>query len=120
MKLPAVFCRFSLVALVALPVAALAQDLEPLPEPPPMPEAMTPEQLLSAPAPAADAAVAAGEEGGTRFDEYSYQNHVYMVRVTPPSGTSYYLLDQQSDGRLGRYQGKTPMLSVPMWNLHSW
>ncbi|MBQ1658126.1 MAG: DUF2782 domain-containing protein [Rhodocyclaceae bacterium] len=118
MKLPAVFCRFSLVALAALPAAALAQDLEPLPEPPPMPEAMTPEQAITA----APAPVAAGEEapGGTRFDEYSYQNHVYMVRVTPPSGTSYYLLDQQSDGRLGRYQGKTPMLSVPMWNLHSW
>lgn len=120
MNLPAVFRRFSLAALAVLPVCALAQDLEPLPEPPPMPEAMTPEQFLNAPAaPAADA-VASEAESGTRFDEYSYQNHVYMVRVTPSTGTSYYLLDQQSDGRLGRYQGKTPMLSVPMWNLHSW
>lgn len=103
-------------ALCGLAVAAqAAPQLEPVPEPPPMPEQVSPEEAIVEPT-----VKSSEREDGSRFDEYSYQNHVYMVKVTPKHGDPYYLVDQQGDGNLVKYQGKTPMLSVPMWMLHRW
>ena len=44
---------------------------------------------------------------------------LYMVKVTPPHGVPYYLVDNKGDGVMVR-QGASTHLSVPMWVLKSW
>lgn len=44
---------------------------------------------------------------------------LYMVKVTPPHGVPYYLIDKEGNGQMVRHDG-TPELAVPMWVIKSW
>jgi hypothetical protein len=45
---------------------------------------------------------------------------LYMIKVTPPHGTPYYLVDPKGDGGFVRQDlGGERSLSVPMWVIHS-
>lgn len=106
--------RRTLIALlltVAAPAAFAQQPpkLEPLPEPPPMP--------------AGDAAlepdVTIVKRGEDTVQEYRIRGKLYMLKVTPPHGTPYYLIDQEGHGVMTR-QDVLPTLAVPMWVVKSW
>lgn len=105
--------RRTLIALLLAAAApAFAQqpaNLEPIPEPPPMPaEGATDEPEVTI--------VKRGEDTVT---EYRVRGKLYMVKVTPPHGVPYYLVDKEGNGQMVRHDG-TPDLAVPMWVIKSW
>ena len=74
------FTRFLLVAVLALPMAVLAQDppeLEPLPEPPPPPPG------LQADDPAAEPDITIMKKGEDTVEEYRINGELYMMKITP-------------------------------------
>lgn len=56
------------------------------------------------------------KDGENQLEEYSINGEVYMVKVTPPSGKSYYL---HKDDRNGTWINDGPVapVSVPHWIL---
>jgi hypothetical protein len=52
--------------------------------------------------------------------EYRVKGQLYMAKVVPASGPSYYLLDTDGDGILDVQRSGTPDLAVPQWLLFSW
>jgi len=55
------------------------------------------------------------KEGGDRVEEYRIKGRLYMIRVTPPHGRPYYLIDTRGDGQLRRFDELSPDLLVPLW-----
>jgi hypothetical protein len=52
--------------------------------------------------------------------EYRVKGEVYMVRVDPIVGPSYYLMDLDGDGVLDPVDQRPDNLAVPQWLLFSW
>ena len=94
-----------LLLALALPASAqMLPQLEPLPEPPPPPgmmEGFEPEVTIL-------------QRDGDTVEEYRINGRLYMVRVTPPHGVPYYLIDEKGDGVMVRWQQATPSLSEQM------
>lgn len=101
----------ALLALcVALPVAAQNKPpkLEPLPEPPPPPPGYEPD-------PALEPQVTIKKRGEDKVEEYRVRGKLYMVKVTPPHGKPYYLIDSRGDGTFTRQESLDSGLRVPLW-----
>lgn len=101
---------FVLSALFALTVAAqnLPPKLEPIPEPPPPPPGVVDEAL--------EPQVTISKRGEDKVEEYRMNGKLYMVKVTPPHGVSYYLIDNRGDGSWVRQDAANGSgLRVPMW-----
>jgi len=98
-----------LAMLLALPVAAqqAPADLQPLPEPPPPPPGVVDESL--------EPQVTIIKRGEDRVEEYRMHGKLYMLKVTPPHGVPYYLIDEKGDGRMSRQDSLDSGLRVPMW-----
>ena len=47
--------------------------------------------------------------------EYRVNGKLYMLKVTPPHGVPYYLIDEKGDGRMSRQDPLDSGLRVPMW-----
>ncbi len=107
--------RKLLILALACALPAFAQqrsDLQPLPEPPPPPPGMTDDAF--------EPQVTIVRRGEDTVEEYRIRGRLYMVKVTPPHGTPYYLVDPQGDGNFVRHHDAAPTLSVPMWVIRSW
>lgn len=102
-----------LVLLAALPVWA-QNDLQPLPAVPPPPPGM--EAFDAALEPQVTIVKAESE---TR-EEFRIKGKLYMIKVTPAVGPSYYLVDNQGDGNFIEADIPHPTVKPPMWILHSW
>ena len=107
--------RRTLIALLlAAAVPAFAQQqppgLEPIPEPPPMP---------AEDAAADEPEVTIVKRGEDTVAEYRLHGKLYMVKVTPPHGVPYYLIDKEGKGQMVR-EDSLPNLAVPMWVIKSW
>lgn len=89
-----------------------APQLEPLPDIPPPPGMAEDDSL--------EPEVTIVQRGDDTVEEYRVRGRLYMMKVTPPHGVPYYLIDQKGDGVMVRQSDATPNLSVPMWVLHSW
>ncbi len=107
--------RKILVALLlACACAASAQspqrppNLQPIPEPPPPPPGMELD-------PALEPQVTIIKRGTDTVEEYRIGGRLYMVKVTPPHGTPYYLIDHRGDGNFARQDSFDTGLRVPMW-----
>jgi hypothetical protein len=99
----------SLLLAAALPaVAQTPPRLEPLPAPPPPPPGMTDEDgpRVNIPVQRED-----------RVEEVRQNGRVVMIKVTPPNGTPYYLVDTSGNGTWMRRDGLDTGLSVPMWTI---
>lgn len=106
----ALFCgAFVLVAAAQQRPA----DLQPLPEPPPMPSGIVDPSL--------DPQVTILKQGEDRVEEYRVNGKLYMVKVTPPHGKPYYLVDRKGDGSFAREETGVgdKGISVPMWVIHT-
>lgn len=101
-----------LVLCIALPVAAQKPPpkLEPLPEPPPPPPGYEPDESL-------EPQVTIRKRGEDKVEEYRLHGRLYMVKVTPPHGKPYYLIDRRGDGTFSRQESLDSGLRVPMWVL---
>lgn len=98
-----------LFAVVALNVAAQNRPpkLEPLPEAPPPPPGVLNEAL--------EPQVTITKRGEDKVEEFRMEGKLYMMKVTPPHGVPYYLLDHSGDGQWVRQDSKDAGLRVPMW-----
>lgn len=98
-----------LLSAVALNVAAQTRPpkLEPLPEPPPPPAGSLNESL--------EPQVTIIKRGADKVEEFRIGGKLYMLKVTPPHGVSYYLVDNTGDGTWIRQDSRDSGLRVPMW-----
>ncbi len=98
---------------IALPLAAQQPPkLEPLPEPPPPPPGLALD-------PALEPQVTITRRGEDKVEEFRVNGQLYAVRVTPPHGVSYWLMDATGDGIMMRRDGLDTGLRVPQWVIHS-
>ncbi|OGA06926.1 MAG: hypothetical protein A3D95_16065 [Betaproteobacteria bacterium RIFCSPHIGHO2_12_FULL_69_13] len=102
--------RLLVLALAIVASGALAQQqrppkLEPLPEPPPPPAISGPDEpRVRIPVP----------EGAT-VEEVRQGGRVVMLKVTPPGGKPFYLVDTSGNGVWMRRDSLEGGVGVPMW-----
>jgi hypothetical protein len=102
------------LALAPLALAEEApQQLEAVPEPPPLPEKMQSGEVLEP-----DVTIIESDE--QKIEEYSVNGHVYMVKITPKGGAPYYLVDMDGDGDLEYHRSDLDSMNVQQWRLFSW
>jgi hypothetical protein len=99
-------------AAAATKTPAQLPELQPIPEPPPMPAGTVdvdqqPEITIF-------------QRGEDKVEEYRLSGKLYMVKVTPPHGTPYYLVDEKGDGVMARKDTLTSGTRPPMWVIKRW
>lgn len=100
-----------LTLAVALPVlAALPEGLQPVPDVPPPPMAADADL---------EPQVTIKQRGGDKVEEYRIDGKLYMIKVTPPHGVPYYLVDDIGNGVLVKRDGIGANVKPPMWVIHS-
>ena len=107
--------RVLFLLLFGAAASALAQQqrppkLEPLPEPPPPP-------LIRDGADEPRIRIAPQE--GDRVEEVRDGGRVVMIKVTPPNGIPYYLLDATGNGHWTRRETLDTGNRVPMWQIRT-
>ena len=106
--------RRTLIALLLATAApAFAQqpaNLEPIPEPPPMP----------AEGAADEPEVTIVKRGEDTVAEYRIRGQLYMVKVTPSHGVPYYLYDDVGNGDFTRRDAQDAGVRVPKWVIKRW
>lgn len=106
---PIPFLSAALLASAVFPAAAQdrAAERPSLAEPPPPPPGITD--------PALEPQVTIVRRGEDKVEEYRVKGKLYMLKVTPPHGTPYFLVDEQGDGSWTRRDATETGLRVPMW-----
>ena len=84
--------------------------LEPLPEPPPPPPM----------SPVEEPAVRIPVQEGDKVEEIRQGGRVVMLKVTPPNGPTYYLVDTTGNGNWMRRDSLDDGVRVPQWPIHKW
>ena len=105
-----------LLAAFAVSMSVSAQDrqkAQPIPEPPAPPPGFELD-------PALEPQVTILKRGEDSVEEYRISGKLYMVKVTPPGGRPYYLIDDRGDGKFTRQESHDTGLRPPMWVIHSW
>ncbi len=98
---------------IALPLAAQQRPkLEQLPEPPPPPPGLVPD-------PALEPQVTITTRGEDKVEEYRVNGKLYAIKVTPPHGVPYFLMDVTGDGTMVRRDSLDSGLRVPQWGIRS-
>ena len=94
----------------ALPVMGADRpvNLQPIPDPPPPPPGFELD-------PALEPQVTIIKRGTDTVEEYRVGGRLYMLKVTPVSGRSYYLIDEKGDGKMSRQETFDFGLRPPMW-----
>jgi hypothetical protein len=88
------------------------------------PEALPPPEMSSADA-AEDALdsepdIRIVKKGSTTLEEYRVNGKLYMIKVTPAVGPSYYLVDETGNGEMVRRNNPDGMIHPPRWVLLRW
>jgi len=103
------------IFLFMLCAAAFAQQskrlprLEPLPEPPPPPAMSGPDEpAVNIPLPQ-----------GHQVEEMREGGRVVALRVTPPGGKPYFLVDTTGNGNWMRRDSLDDGVRVPMWPIYT-
>src|SRR5258708_14808416 len=97
-----------LIFVWAAPAANAQARLEPLPEPPPPPEIAGPDEP----------AVRIPVQESDRVEEIRQGGRVVMLKVTPPGGKPYYLVDTTGSGNWMRRDPLDDGVRVPMWPVY--
>lgn len=97
--------------LLALPQFGAAQEYsEQIAPPPPLSD----EEVL-------EPEVTIRKRGEDTVEEYRVNGHLYMVKVTPSIGPSYYLVDRDGNGLFDKQMSQVyEDFRVPQWVLFSW
>jgi len=104
------FLLASLLIVANTFAADKAPRLEPLPDIPP-PPGMVDLDL--------EPQITITRRGDERVEEFRVKGRLYMIKVTPPHGRPYYLIDQRGDGQMRKYDDLSPNFQVPMWVIHT-
>jgi hypothetical protein len=109
------------LALLFLAVRGVAAEpneppgLEPVPEPPELPDPVQSGEVLDEP----EVTIVPGKEGVVK--EYRVNGVLYMVEVIPDVGPKYYLIDNDGDGVLeSRRSQLHDNYNIPQWVIFSW
>ncbi|MGE0556689.1 MAG: DUF2782 domain-containing protein [Burkholderiales bacterium] len=107
----------AVAATVAVAQPAAAQNkpganAQPIPEPPPPPPGFELD-------PALEPQVTIRKRGEDTVEEYRIAGKLYMIKVTPPGGTPYYMIDEVGNGNFSRRDGPVQGVRPPMWVIHS-
>ena len=105
--------RLLLVGIFLISIAhaqSRPPKLEPLPEAPPPPPLPS---LLDEPA------VRIPVQTEDRIEEVREGGRVVMLKVTPPNGPTYYLVDTAGNGNWMRRDSLDDGVRVPMWPIHT-
>ncbi len=78
------------------------------------------------PPPAMDSSEAATDEPAVTItrqteqtiEEYRVAGKLYMIKVTPKNGKSYYMVDDRGDGKFSRQESLDSGFRPPRWVLH--
>lgn len=104
---------FLLSSLLSLPLLAAEPAMAPAPAPPPPPPTGGQEELQPE--------VTITHRKDAEIEEYRINGQLYMVKVTPVVGPSYYLIDTTGDGNLNlRRSELDPAFLVPSWMIFRW
>ena len=106
-----------MIALIPLLLALAAQDAAPAAPAESVP--IPPKVEAPAPKEAPPTVAIRVEENGDRIEEYSQNGKIYMVKVTPERGPSYYLMDTDGNGRLNR-DDRDPRVQPVHWTIYEW
>ncbi|HEY6898690.1 MAG TPA: DUF2782 domain-containing protein [Rhodocyclaceae bacterium] len=102
-----------LLFAVTLPVLAeKPANLEPLPAVPPPPPGIVDPDL--------EPQVTITKRGEDKVEEFRANGRLYMIKVTPPHGLPYYLIDDEGNGSLVRRDTIGPNLKMPSWVIKTW
>ena len=106
---------FPLLLALAMPVFAADRPdgLRPLPEAPPPPPGVNLDEPADAPE------VTITKRGEDKVEEYRMNGKLYQIKVTPPHGIPYYLVDDTGNGVLLRRDNIGPNVQPPMWVIHT-
>jgi hypothetical protein len=103
-----------LLLTIALPAGAAERpgNLQPVPDVPPPPDfsldtALEPQIVII-------------KRGTDTIEEHRVAGKLFMLKVTPASGASYYLIDEKGDGKMTRQETLDSGIRPPMWVIHSW
>lgn len=112
--------RFVLTMLLLLSGSTWALEepptggLAPLPEQPDLPPPVESGESL-------EPDITIIRKGKETIEEYRINNQLYMVKITPSVGPSYYLIDTDGDGNMDvRRRDIEKQMQVPQWVLFSW
>ena len=104
---------YLLASLLLISSALMAADkpagLTPLPDIPP-PPGMVDADL--------EPQITIVQRGDERIEEFRVKGRLYMIKVTPPHGRPYFLIDQRGDGQMRKYDDLSPNFQVPLWVIH--
>lgn len=105
------------VLLLGLSLTAFAEEevkLEELPDAPPPPDTLESGEVI-------EPEVTIIQKEDTTIEEYRVNGNLYMVKVTPAVGPSYYLLDNDGDGKMETNMSEIYSdFVVPSWVIFSW
>ena len=107
--------RVLFLVLFAAAAGALAQQQRP-PKLEPLPEAPPPPLIRDG---ADDPRVVIKPQEGDRVEEVRDGGRVVMIKVTPPGGVPYYLMDPVGNGNWTRREALDTGNRVPMWQIKS-
>jgi hypothetical protein len=99
--------------LVTAAAGALAQQGRP-PKLEPLPEAPPPPVIRDG---AEDPRVTIKPQDGDKIEEVRDGGRVVMIKVTPPHGVPYYLVDNQGTGSWTRRDSLDSGIRVPQWTI---
>ncbi len=109
--------RVMLALLLAVTFPVFAQKSGPPPGAQPLPEPPPPPPGVDSPD---EPQVTITKRGEDKVEEYRVNGKMYMMKVTPPHGVPYYLVDDNGDGTWSRQQPTDSGVRVPRWVVHSW
>ncbi len=100
----------SLLLVTSAAAAAPPGNLQPLPEIPPPPGIIDADL---------EPQVTIVQRGDERIEEFRVKGRLYMIKVTPPHGRPYFLIDQRGDGQMRKYDDLSPNFQVPLWVIYA-
>ena len=106
------------VALAFALTAPVAQAQDDAPPPPPIREPLPPK--VTDPDAQLEPQVVIRREEGRTVEEYVNNGRVYMVKITPVVGPSYYLLDTTGDGLLNLQHDRFEPVKPVYWKIFEW
>lgn len=87
--------------------------LEPVPEPPELPDPLETGENI-------EPQVTIIHKDDATIEEYRVGGTLYMVKITPVVGPSYYLIDNDGDGQLETRRRELDGPVIPQWILLTW
>ncbi|MFK8067249.1 MAG: DUF2782 domain-containing protein [Gammaproteobacteria bacterium] len=110
--------RLSIFTMMLMIVTGLQAEqpanLEPLPDAPRPPDVVDSGETLEP-----EITIINKEE--EVIEEYRLNGHLYMIKITPAFGPSYYILDQDGDGKMETNMSVIySNFVVPSWVIYSW